>query len=128
MDTITSQSETLVTDYILALDGKPKTSALIDSFVSDPTLKKHIIEAEAAFPQYRLKVHQMIAQGDTVALRGVFQGIHKGPFAGIEPTGRNATADMMIFYRIDANRIIEHWMQFDSSSLMGQLTGQTLAE
>jgi predicted ester cyclase len=128
LDNITSRSEQLITNYISALAGEPRTSELIDRFVSDAALKKHILDTDAAFPNYQVKVSQMIAQGDTVALRGVFHGIHNGSFAGIEPTGRNVSADLMIFYRIEGNHIAEHWMQFDFSSLMGQLTGQPVAD
>ena len=34
---------------------------------------------------------------------------------------RAVSAELMIFYRVDHDRIVAHWMQFDGASLMSQL-------
>lgn len=34
------------------------------------------------------------------------------------------SAGLMIFYRIEGDRIVEHWMQFDGAALMAQLAGR----
>ncbi len=124
----TEQSTQCITNYIVALSGQPKTAELIDRYVSDPALRQHILASEAAFPAYNITVHKLVAQGDTVALCGVFQGVHRGAFAGIEPTGRRVSAPLMIFYRIRDNRIAEHWMQFDGAALVSQLTSQSTSQ
>lgn len=117
----------LITDYLSALSGQAKTPELVARFVSDPDLLAHIAGAEAGFPGYELIPEQMIAEGDLVAMRAVFRGVHRGPFAGLEPTGKTVSAGLMIVYRIAEGRIAQHWMQFDMFGLMGQLTGVAAA-
>ena len=78
--------------------------------------------AEAAFPEYELIATLLVAESDLVAARCTFRGVHKGEFAGIQPTGKRVSTDLMIFYRIREGKISEHWMQMDTRGLMDQLT------
>ena len=36
--------------YLDAVSGKPKPKALLDEYITDEELKKHVIETETAFP------------------------------------------------------------------------------
>lgn len=114
----------VIREYLGALSGQAKTEAIISRFVTDPALKEHIRQAEAAFPLYRIDVAQLIGEGDTVALRGMFRGVQKGEFAGVPATGRTVSADLMLFYRLEDAKIVEHWMVLDTAALMAQLTAQ----
>ena len=119
---VTIDSKQLIKDYLNALTANPKTDHLINQYVSDPVLKEHIRQAEAAFPCYELIAHQIVAEGDIVALRGTFYGVHKGEFAGIAPTGKRVSGDLMLFYRVSDGLIVEHWMQWDMKAVVDQLT------
>ena len=121
MATVTTDNKQLIQDYVNAITGTPKTETLIKEYVSDRSLKRHILEAEAAFPNYDLVAHQIVAEGDMVALRGTFYGVHKGEFAGIAPTGKKVSGDLMLFYRIQDGLIAEHWMQWDMKAVLDQL-------
>jgi predicted ester cyclase len=121
MASVITDNHQLIQDYVNAITATPKTEALIQQYVSDPTLKEHIRQAEAAFPNYELVAHQIVAEGDMVALRGTFYGVHKGEFAGIAPTGKKVSADLMLFYRINDGLIVEHWMQWDVHAVLAQL-------
>jgi predicted ester cyclase len=116
-----SETKQFIEDYLRALSGQPKTKALVSQFVSDPSLAEHIQQIEAAFPSYELIADQLIADGDLAALRGTFRGVQHGPFAGLPPTGKHVTVDLMIFYRIQGGRIVEHWLQMNNAALMEQL-------
>jgi|SRR3954447_23864917 len=122
MDTVALDNKQLITEYLEALSGRPKTEELMNTYISDPALKEHIHQAEAAFPEYEVLPVHMVAEGDMVAVHCTFRGIHKGDFAGIAPTGKQATADFMIFYRLSEGKIVEHWMQLDFRALMDQLS------
>jgi predicted ester cyclase len=113
----------LVRKYLRELSGKPKTEEIIGQFVSDPRLKEHIQYVESAFPGYELIAEQLVCEGDTVALRGTFRGIHRGEFSGVPPTGRHVSAAIMLFYRLGGGKIVDHWMVIDMLSLMNQLNG-----
>jgi predicted ester cyclase len=116
-----SNSKRLVLQYLEALSGKAKPADVVARFVSDTALAEHIRKVEAAFPAYELHAAQVIAEGDLVAMRGTFRGVHRGTFAGIDATGIRASADLMIVYRVEGDKIAAHWMQFDAAGLMAQL-------
>ncbi len=97
------------------------TKELVRRYVADERLAKHIVEIEAAFPSYEIIIEDLLAEGDKVVVRGEFQGIHRGPFAGIEPTGKSVSAGLIIIYAIASGRIVDHWMQFDLFTLLQQL-------
>jgi predicted ester cyclase len=116
-----TEPKTLITDYLRTLSGQPKPLDLVRRYVADERLAKHIDEIEAAFPSYEIIIEDLLAEGDKVVVRGEFQGIHRGPFAGIEPTGKSVSAGLIIIYAIASGRIVDHWMQFDLFTLLQQL-------
>ena len=122
MNSVAIDSKQLIQEYFNDLSGQPKTEKLMDRYISDPGLKEHIRVAEAAFPEYELISTLLVAESDLVAGRCTFRGVHKGEFAGIQPTGKRVSADLMIFYRIREGKIAEHWMQMDTRDLIDQLS------
>lgn len=122
MTTLAIDVRQFAQDYLAALSGKPKTEETIDRFVSDPALKEHIVSTEAAFPAYEIVADQIVVDGDTFALRGTFHGKHQGSFAGVPPTGRQVSAPVMVFYRMEDGRIAQFWLQFDAAAAMEQIT------
>lgn len=116
-----TSSKQLIQDYFAELSGKPKTDALNHRYITDPHLKQHIQQFEAAFPSYQLIAEQMVAEGDTVAVRATFRGTHRGNFAGVPATGRDVSTPVMLFYRVADDRIAQFWMQADVPNLMAQL-------
>ena len=117
----TSESKEFIRRYIDAMGGNPITPAVLDLFISDQSLKDHIITAEAAFPLYRIDVEEIIAEGDLVCVRGKLRGIHKGTFMGIPPTGKEVDFSIFVTYRIAGGKIVDHWMLTDNMTLMQQL-------
>ena len=122
MKSVAIDSKQLIQEYFKTLSGQPKTEKLLDCYISDPVLKEHIRGAEAGFPEYELIPSLIVAESELVAARCTFRGVHKGEFAGIQPTGKRVSAALMIFYRIQEGRIVEHWMQMDKRDLIEQLT------
>ena len=45
-----------------------------------------------------------------------------GEFAGIPPTGKHVSSDLMIFYRVRDGLIVEHWLQMDMKDIVEQLS------
>jgi predicted ester cyclase len=117
-----AESKQLVGRYLQALNGQAKPAEVVERFVSDPALVEHIRLVEEGFPFYEVIAEELIAERDLVAVRATFHGVHDGPFAGIEPTGRAVTSGFMIIYRVEGDRIAQHWLQFDVPGLIAQLT------
>lgn len=74
-----------------------------------------------AFPDAKITVGDMIAEGDKVVLRWSVQGTHKGELMGIPATGKKVAFTGMIIDRFAAGKIVEHWEQFDMLGMMQQL-------
>jgi predicted ester cyclase len=55
----------------------------------------------AAFPDGRITIEELVAEGDRVAIRFTFRGTHEGALFGIPPTGRPVT-----FSAIDIGRYV----------------------
>ena len=117
----TLDAKQFVLDYLRSLSGQPKPAEVIDRFVTDPDLKYHIELFEAAFPRYELRIEDAVADGDLVAVRATFAGRHEGPFQGIPATGKDVTAEVMVFYRVENGKVVKFWMNGDMIGLMQQL-------
>jgi len=116
-----SENKQLIIEYFDSLSGKPKSAATVAKYVADESLAKHIAESEAAFPNYQLIPQETIAENDLVVVRAEFKGVHRGPFAGVPPTGKSVSAGAIIIYKLQNGKIINHWMQFDVMAVLQQL-------
>jgi steroid delta-isomerase-like uncharacterized protein len=74
-----------------------------------------------AFPDLRVDVHDLVAEGELVAARVTYSGSHQGEFIGIPATGRQARTAGVDFFRMQDGRQVEHWGGPDMASLLQQL-------
>jgi steroid delta-isomerase-like uncharacterized protein len=54
--------------------------------------------SQQAFPDLRVEVHDVIAEGELVAARVTYTGTHQGEFVGIPPTGKQTTINGVDFF------------------------------
>ncbi|MFW6318259.1 MAG: ester cyclase, partial [Halorubrum sp.] len=80
----------------------------------------------AAFPDLVLIPREIVADGDTVAVRMTQRGTHEGTFMGIEPTGRAFEIQAMGFARMENGKIAERWGVPDLLGLLRQLGQEEL--
>lgn len=59
------------------------------------------------FSDFSVTIEELIAEGDSIALRGTERGTHQGEFMDIEPTGRTIEFELMEFARMENGKIIE---------------------
>jgi predicted ester cyclase len=85
----------------------------------DPeTLRNQVISWRATFPG-QMTVDSLIAEGDLVAARLTWRGVHKGEFMGIPPTGNPIELTLMAFERFDENgKMAQGWGEFDLLRLL----------
>lgn len=69
----------------------------------------------------RFDMEDVVAAGDTVAVRWTGHLVHTGPIAGIPPTGKVLTLRGMSFYKVRDGRIVETRNQADVMGMMSQL-------
>jgi predicted ester cyclase len=114
-------NKTFIRTVYEALSGKDKPKTLVETYIADEALKEHVVIFEAAFPRYIILAEDMIAEGDKVAVRVRFQGVHRGELMGIPATGKGVDLPFQIIYQIAGGKIAQHWMSVDQMSLMKQL-------
>ena len=75
----------------------------------------------AGFPDLRLVVEDMIAEGDRVASRYRLYGTHAGPFLAVPATGRAIAVVGFGIDRMADGRLAESWVGLDTLGLLRQL-------
>ncbi|TQM14198.1 ester cyclase [Pseudonocardia kunmingensis] len=74
-----------------------------------------------AFPDIRVTVEDMIAEGDEVVFRNTVTGTHLGEYRGLPPTGRSVTYNEIFVVRFANGRVVEVWGVVDVLSQLRQL-------
>jgi predicted ester cyclase len=75
-----------------------------------------------AFPDMRLDVLSMVAEGGAVAVHLRVAGTHEGEFLGAAPTGKGVEFTSMTFFRFGPQgKVVERWTRIDEVALLTQL-------
>jgi steroid delta-isomerase-like uncharacterized protein len=78
-------------------------------------------EFRRAFPDMRMAVEDMLAEGDKVACRIVSRMTHRGDFQGIRATGKAVTLSGIDILRFQHGQLVERWGEFDNLGFLQQL-------
>jgi steroid delta-isomerase-like uncharacterized protein len=79
------------------------------------------LRRNAAFPDWKVTVDDIIAEGDKVVARATGQGTHLGDYMGIPPTGKRIKVSWIAIYRVADGKLAEHWQHIDELGLRQQL-------
>jgi steroid delta-isomerase-like uncharacterized protein len=74
-----------------------------------------------AFPDLRITLEDLIAEGDKVVAKDTVTGTHQGEFNGLPPTGKSVAYNEIFIMRFANGRIAETWGVVDVFSQMKQL-------
>jgi predicted ester cyclase len=74
-----------------------------------------------AFPDHRIDILELVAEGDKVVTRSIFSGTHQGLFMGIPPTGKHFTMEQINITQVVNGKAVEHWGVRDDLGMMQQL-------
>jgi steroid delta-isomerase-like uncharacterized protein len=76
----------------------------------------------SAFPDMRMDVEDLVADGDKAVARVRATAAHDGEFMGVPPTGKRIEIQLIDIMRFDGDGLVcEHWGVADMLSLMQQL-------
>src|SRR5580704_11955539 len=74
-----------------------------------------------ALPDLHAAEQDIVAAGDTVAVRYVIEATHEGNLLGIAPTGRRVRWDAVDIYRLAGGMIVEEWAADDAKAILYQV-------
>jgi steroid delta-isomerase-like uncharacterized protein len=78
-----------------------------------------------AFPDKKITINDMIAEGEKVMVKLTVTGTHSGEFMGMPPTGSRTRYEEVLVFRLRQGKITEHWAVADTLSLMQQVGAVT---
>jgi len=74
-----------------------------------------------AFPDMKITVTHLVAEGDLVVIHHLSTGTNKGEFMGMPATGKTVKYNEMHLVRFANGKVVEHWGVEDSLTMMQQL-------
>ena len=83
--------------------------------------KQLIVAYRTAYPDVRVTVEDLIAEGDRVVARWTSHGTNTGDLMGMPATGRAVEVPGISIFRIEGGKVAEEWEGFDTLGMMQQL-------
>lgn len=109
-----AEADVRSTDFIAHVSGAPAP-------LDNAAWNQFIAGFGAGFPDFRLLVEDIIAEGNQVCVRWTFEGTHSGDFMGIPATGKKISVWALEINHVADGKVVEHWVQLDQVSLLQQL-------
>src|SRR5215204_4645614 len=78
------------------------------------TFREFANEVHRAFPDARIEVEDMIAEGEKVTARVAMSGTHQGEFQSIGPSGKRVQVRAIDIFRVANGKVVEHWGHGDN--------------
>jgi predicted ester cyclase len=88
-------------------------------------LRTHYEALLKGFPEMRIDIEDIIADGEKVAHRCTFTGTHSGEFLGLAPTGKVVRAPAVHIHLFKDARAVEVWQVFDSLTFLLEIGAVT---
>ncbi len=82
----------------------------------------------SAFPDLRMTVEDLIAEGDKVVVRWTARGTHQGELMGIPPSDNRVEVTGISIDRIEGGKFVESWSNYDVLGMMQQIGAVPSAE
>jgi steroid delta-isomerase-like uncharacterized protein len=110
-----------VADELFAPNYEHHDASTLDFGRGPESEKKRATLYRTAFPDVRLMIEDIIAEGEIVMTRWSCRGTHKGDLSGIAPTGKQITITGVTIARLANGKLAEGWVNWDALGLMQQL-------
>jgi predicted ester cyclase len=89
-------------------------------------LKSFYTALWGGFPDLRINIDELVAEGEKVVWRITASGTHDGPFQRLPATGKPVTFGAHYTFRFEAGKIVERWSTLDRLSLLVQIGAVSL--
>ncbi len=75
----------------------------------------------AGFPDFKHSIEDFIIEGNKIACRLNITGTHTGEFQGIPATNKSIAINAITIFRVEGERLSEHWVSVDMLGMMTQI-------
>ena len=116
-----------ILEYYQEISGARKTREMMELFTADSKLIDHMLFFERLFPRYEIRLDQITSEGDRVIVRGRNRGRRPDEMPSTT-TNKIIEVPFAIGYRIEQQKIVDHWLITDQMELLDQLGLITIAE
>jgi predicted ester cyclase len=91
-------------------------------YLTTPQLTAEFLHLyRTAFPDFHVRVEEILSDGDRVITRWRMQGTQTGPLMGIDPTGQPIDVRGIRIDRFANGKIVETWGNWDSLGMLEQI-------
>ena len=117
-----NQGREATIDELFPAEGVAHGLGDSESDVHGPTEFKHFAaNIRGSIPNTRIRVEDILSEGDRVAVRVILEGTHTGQGLGVPPTGRRVSIQGIIVLRMVDGQIVEAWNSYDQLGLLRQI-------
>jgi steroid delta-isomerase-like uncharacterized protein len=102
------------------LTGQAQIHGLGPQPMNVNAFKQFHTQYRSAFPDVRIQVDDVIAEGDKVAVRWSGTGTHQGDSLGFAASGNAVRFTGMTIARIENGKLVEGWNVFDRLGMLQQ--------
>jgi predicted ester cyclase len=106
-DVLTRRNERAV-DELIAPDAVVCTPT--GRFTGPEGVKLASVQIASAFPDRRIEIQALVAEGNRVAVEWTLCGTQRRELLGVPPTGRPECISARSVFRIENDKIVDHWM------------------
>ena len=117
-----NQGREATIDELFPAEGVAHGLGDSESDVHGPTeFKTFAANIRGSIPNTRIRVEDILSEGDRVAVRVILEGTHTGQGLGVPPTGRRVSIQWIIILRMVDGQIVEAWNSYDQLGLLRQI-------
>jgi len=83
--------------------------------------KQYVLQGRSPFSDYHIRIEDMVAEGNKIAVRATRLGKQSEQFRNISPTGKSVNVQRYTIYRLENSKLVEGWTLDDRLGQFQQL-------
>ncbi len=83
--------------------------------------KNYLRQDSATFPDSRMTIDHVVAEGNFVAFHGTYVGTQKGPMGPFPPSNKQMSIEIAGVQRFENGKVAEMWVTWDNLAALAQL-------
>lgn len=83
--------------------------------------QNYLRQDSATFPDSRLTIDHVVAEGDFIGFHGTYVGTQRGPMGPFPPSNRQMSIEIAGLQRFENGKVAEMWVTWDNLAALMQL-------